>query len=477
MAKQMKKFCRITKYVQQVDPKLYDVLDGVCMIGAFKPRRGHTGVTFIMPGEKTLAHLNKLLYSEDVDECIDILEAHILQDYLPSGAVWKAHASDIPTRAGKKLEVESAAGTTVTLKDGAKLELDTKFKTMKGDHTQVVWRVKSGELDYKKHQKPATFEHARAQQGAPRKPDVEAGRKRAHGGLGALSGSLMSYAGGAAHASAPFGYLVALFEFVRGAAEADDSAKKALNELRIILDPNMVTSLAFTLRKDSALAKYVEDFSGQAAEAHELYGRDAYLELVAKNHKELNNGKSGGGHAQDLEFALAKAFSAARAGSEKALANADVDSSFTPDVFTALNLSRMLEQAVLARAKAEGVSALRDMVDVVIGRANGDSAETNPKVQSLGQLVAGLLVHVRDFVKSDFATYPFGPKAKAALAKSEKTCKQIYQDKSVSGILAKLTPEQLSTLFTNIPQKEERGEAADKPDGKADVDEVVKENY
>lgn len=481
MAKQLKKFCRITKYVQQEYPKLYDVLDGVCMGGAFRPRRGHSGVTFIIPGEKTMAHLNKLLYSEDVDECIDILEAHIVQDYLPSGAVWKAHASDIPTAAGKKLEVAEAAGTAVTLKDGAKLELDTKFKTLKGDHTQVVWKVKSGELDYKKHTKQATFEHARQQPGAPRKAkDVEAGKKRTRGGLAALGGSLMSYAGGSAkHASAPFGYLVALFEFVRGAAEADDTAKRALTELRIILDPNMVTSLAFTLRKDSCLSKYVEDFSSQAAEAHELYGRDAYLEMVRKNHQELGSAKSGGGHAEDLEFALAKAFSAARSGSEDALRSVSVDSSFTPDVFTALNLSRMLEQAVLSKAKVEGLAGLRDMVDVVIGRANGDSAETNPKVQGLGQLVAGLLVHVRDFVKSDFARYPFGPKAKSAYAKSEKTCKSVYQDKSVAGILAKLSPEQLSSLFTNLPSKEEedKEDKEDKEEAGKDVDEVVKENY
>ena len=69
MSKQLKKFCRITKYIEKTNPKLYEILDDFCILQTIKPRRGHAGITFIMPSKDSM----KLLETASVSGTVIIV--------------------------------------------------------------------------------------------------------------------------------------------------------------------------------------------------------------------------------------------------------------------------------------------------------------------------------------------------------------------------------------------------------------------
>ena len=50
-AKKVKKFCRVTKFLQQTDKDLHQALDDLCLFGLFRTRG--RGVTFLYPVDKS----------------------------------------------------------------------------------------------------------------------------------------------------------------------------------------------------------------------------------------------------------------------------------------------------------------------------------------------------------------------------------------------------------------------------------------
>jgi hypothetical protein len=464
MAKQLKKFCRITKYIEKTDPKLYEILDDLCMLGAFRPRRGHSGTTFLWPSKDTVSDLDKMRYTDDIDKGCDIVLAHIVHDYLPNAAAWNSKKSDIPNGSSKKVDVKAVAGSKVTLADGAELEHDDRFRTFRTDgENQTVWRVVKGKIDPSKHTKPATNEFAREGAPRPRPPKADGGARHRtfHHRVG---GSLISYVlGGAKHASAPFGWLVAFFNYVNGRlTEAKDSdadiLKMQITELRIIYSPEMVSTCAFLTREDSGLEHLIEDFKNdEDAQAKiQIHGSKDYLGLVAANHRALNANKSGGAVGKDDQAVLGQIISACLEGSRNALKGVKVSPKFDEKVFTALNLSRYLEHLTLkhipdhAELRKDKAGAIQDMIEIIHGRANMKGVETDTKTQSLGALVASLLSQLKKFKEeSGYATYPLGDQH--VFATSQKQCEAIYgPDTSVSALLSRMTPDQLSELFSNL---------------------------
>lgn len=461
MAPVPKKFCRITKYIEKTDPKLYEILDDLCMLGSFRPRRGHNGTTFIYPSKDTISKLDKIRFTDDIDKGCDVVLAHIVHDYLPNAAAWSSKKNDIPNGLNRKLEVKSVTGAKVTLVDGAELEHDDNFKTFRTEgETQSVWRIKSGNLDPTKHTKQATLEHAR--QGAPQRPN------RTEGGHGpawssAVGGSLISsiMGGNGRPAVAPFGMLVAFSEYVHHKGD-----QKAVNELRIVLSTEMITTTAFVSREGSVLKELLDEFRTSPDAKSVKHGKDRYLKLVEESHAALASAKKGGGKTlEEFNDSLAQAFKACRASSERALAGFDLHSSFTADTFTALNLSRAMEFECLSKLPkdeqlfVDKAGEIRELIEVIEGRAAGHRGlETDVASQSLGQLIASVFVAVDKFRKnSPYKTYPFG--AKAQYAAGKKQCDALYgPDNSLSGQLAKLSPDELSELFSNLAPAEEREE-------------------
>lgn len=144
--KKLKKFCGITKFIQQNDKDLHQALDDLCLFGLFRPRG--RGVTFLYPSDK--AYRKKIIdhaYSNNPEKAVDMVRALVLLDYLPSPADFKNKKDDISNALHKKLEVESADANEVKLKSGHKLVIEATYKHLRdGDPVALYTMSGKGEL-------------------------------------------------------------------------------------------------------------------------------------------------------------------------------------------------------------------------------------------------------------------------------------------------------------------------------------------
>lgn len=144
--KKVKKFCRVTKYLEQIDKALYQALDDLCLFGLFRTRG--RGITFMYPTDKS--YRTKIIdhaYSNNPEKAIEMVRALVLLDFLPKSSMFKSKQDDIPNALHNKLDVLDANDTEVKLKSGHKLVLDTSFKTLRDDDNVAVYKLSgNGEL-------------------------------------------------------------------------------------------------------------------------------------------------------------------------------------------------------------------------------------------------------------------------------------------------------------------------------------------
>jgi hypothetical protein len=145
-SKKVKKFCRVTKFLEQTDKDLYQALDDLCLFGLFRTRG--RGVTFMYPTDKS--YRKKIIdhaYSNNPEKAVDMIKALVLLDYLPLPADFKNKKDDIPNALHKKLEVDSADSKEVTLKSGHKLSVNKSFATLRDGEPVAVYSISGkGEL-------------------------------------------------------------------------------------------------------------------------------------------------------------------------------------------------------------------------------------------------------------------------------------------------------------------------------------------
>jgi hypothetical protein len=471
MAKQLKKFCRITKYIEKTDPKLYEILDDLCVLGSLRPRRGHNGITFIWPSKETISKLDKLRYSDDIEKGVDLVLNHIVHDYIPSASAWTQKKSDIPTGLNRKLEVKEVKGSKVILVDGAELELDPKFKTFSRDEDrQAVWEVKKGNIDPSKHTKQASFEHAR--QGIKsqhRQPPVTGA-----GVKDDVQDFLKSLATAFKNRSADesnklWGVLASALAY---AQTLDDNVKKVV---AIVASPLPVSTLAFLKAQPEckyALSKFWNDFeASDEFNSRHLYGMNAYLARLYSMRNDM--GVKGGMTRNELDVELAKAIEKTLKQSEELLKDHNIpEDDLCPRMFTELNLARMCEYNMLSNLLKNHTntpndikSDLEEMADIINDRATCKSTDTDRSSNSLGILIVGLLNEIRNFHSSDFSKYPL--KSQDLNSKMEELTRKVSNDTSPHNLFSKLPADQLAAFFGQLDDsqsKSKEGEAANVPE-------------
>jgi hypothetical protein len=145
-SKKVKKFCRVTKFLEQTDKDLYQALDDLCLFGLFRTRG--RGVTFLYPTDKS--YRKKIIdhaYSNNPEKAVDMIKALVLLDYLPSPTDFKNKKDDIPNALHKKLEVDSADSKEVKLKSGHKLSVNKSFTSLRAGEPVAVYDISGkGEL-------------------------------------------------------------------------------------------------------------------------------------------------------------------------------------------------------------------------------------------------------------------------------------------------------------------------------------------
>ncbi|MGK0368102.1 MAG: hypothetical protein ACI9QD_001243, partial [Thermoproteota archaeon] len=131
----VKKFCRITKYLETIDKELYTILDDLCLFGLFRSRG--SGVTFLYPTDKSYRKsIAKEAYGNTPEKAVDMIKALVLSDYLEKPADFSNKKDNIGNMLRKKLEIDKVEGDVVLLKGGLKLTM-SKFKAMSGDSLAV----------------------------------------------------------------------------------------------------------------------------------------------------------------------------------------------------------------------------------------------------------------------------------------------------------------------------------------------------
>lgn len=123
----LKKFCKLTRYIQQIDKDLHAVIDDLCIEHHFKPERDAGGITFLYPKEK--AYRQKIInaaYSTNPEVAVNMIKALIIQGYYEDGSKM---SGELVNKLNQKIDVESA-GSTVKLSNGLTLTKDSGFTPM-----------------------------------------------------------------------------------------------------------------------------------------------------------------------------------------------------------------------------------------------------------------------------------------------------------------------------------------------------------
>lgn len=137
--KTLKKFCKLSKYIEQVDRGLFEVFDDLCIVHLLKPQRGAAGITMLLPKEK--AYRQKIInaaYSGKPELAVDMIKALILQDYYPTLASFKDKAVNL---LNQKLVIDSATDKAIKLKGGLEIVPDKKFVPMGYRENMTVYSL------------------------------------------------------------------------------------------------------------------------------------------------------------------------------------------------------------------------------------------------------------------------------------------------------------------------------------------------
>lgn len=160
----LKKFCHISKYLETNEKKLYGILENLCMPGSLRPRMGLNGITFIIPQKSDIAKMEALATSKTPEEAVEWIQAHIIQDYLPSPDDWSRVKEDIPNGNRKRVVLKKVSGKSVFIEDDVEIQLEPAFITFDNRRKdQCIYRIvgKKG-LTVRKNAEPAKYTYARS---------------------------------------------------------------------------------------------------------------------------------------------------------------------------------------------------------------------------------------------------------------------------------------------------------------------------
>ncbi len=128
-ANTLKRFCRLTKYIEQKDPELYQAIDDLCVGHYFKPSNNSSGITLLYPVDAGYRKkIIKHAYSTDVDVAVNMIKSLILNGHFNSPEDMVNNG--VVNKLNHELEVESATEDQVKFKNGLVAKKDENFIPM-----------------------------------------------------------------------------------------------------------------------------------------------------------------------------------------------------------------------------------------------------------------------------------------------------------------------------------------------------------
>src|SRR6476661_1256909 len=136
--KELKKFCSLSKYIEQEDPELYGVFSDLCMLSYLRPRSSE-GITFLFPKEKSYRQkIINAAYSTDPTVASEMLRSLIIKKYYPST---RTFGNEIVNMLNQKVDVSETSDKHVKLKNGLELKIDEKFKPLGYRENMIVYTL------------------------------------------------------------------------------------------------------------------------------------------------------------------------------------------------------------------------------------------------------------------------------------------------------------------------------------------------
>lgn len=142
----LKKFCSLHKFLEQHEPDLYEAFENVCLLSLLRPKFGN-GVTLLVPPAAEKKKLLDMVYSDDPDQAIPILQSIVIFNYLPNSASWQSAAQTergVVSAGRQKLEVNISGGDIVVA--DAKITPNKAFISFPERKNMSVWNITSGKL-------------------------------------------------------------------------------------------------------------------------------------------------------------------------------------------------------------------------------------------------------------------------------------------------------------------------------------------
>ena len=140
----LKKYCSLSKYLEQNDKELYSVFENLCGISLLRPQRDSTGVTMLIPKEK--AYRQKIInaaYSTSPEVATAMLKSLVLRDYYPTPS---SFGTSVVNLLGQKVSIDETSDTLVKLDKTLTLSQDKKFVPLNRDNMAVYFLTGKGEI-------------------------------------------------------------------------------------------------------------------------------------------------------------------------------------------------------------------------------------------------------------------------------------------------------------------------------------------
>jgi hypothetical protein len=143
----LKKFCRLTKYVEQNNPDLYQVIEDLCIGHYFKPSRDANGITFLFPDKAYAQKIINAAYSTDPDVAVNMLKSLLVHGFYSSTADFK---DGVVNLLNQKIEIVDADDSSAKLSNGLVLKKDSAFVPMSYRENMAVFALSGkGEISTK----------------------------------------------------------------------------------------------------------------------------------------------------------------------------------------------------------------------------------------------------------------------------------------------------------------------------------------
>ncbi len=136
--KSLKKFCRLTKYIEQNNPDLYQVIEDLCIGHYFKPSRDSNGITFLFPDKTYAQKIINAAYSTDPDVAVNMFKSLLVHGFHSSTADFK---NGVVNLLNQKIDIADADDTSAKLANGLVLKRDEAFVPMSYRENMAVFSI------------------------------------------------------------------------------------------------------------------------------------------------------------------------------------------------------------------------------------------------------------------------------------------------------------------------------------------------